>query len=639
MDGYNARLKRDPKFAARRQQIEQNNQRYIAQRREEGTYLRTGVVVIPVVVHVVYDEEEENITDEQIQSQIDALNRDYRLANADASLIPGAFAPLAADTRIEFQLAVRDPMCGPTNGITRTNTEVDGFTFDPFDPAMTGNPVKFDATGGQDAWPSDKYLNVWVCRLVPDDLLGYSSFPGDPADVDGVVCDFRAFGTTGTAAAPFDLGRSAVHEVGHWLDVFHINGDDFAACTGSDLVDDTPNQADQNLGCPTFPNVSCSNGPDGDMFMNYMDYVDDACMLMFSMGQSLRMDATLNGIRASILASDGLIPPSASAADLWSQDTAEDIGNEPNNESGYFYVTDDIWVRNQNDGFTNQEHQNPIYRPAGPSNYVYIRVRNRGCVDPDEGTLKLYWAKASTGLAWPQPWDGTVVAPALMGSPIGLPQPTGMVPARGSVILEFPWSPPNPADYASFGADASHFCLLSRIETELVSPFGMTFPEAGDLGTNVKNNNNIVWKNISIVTEGTAGGRSSAVTVGEFRGKRQLTRVVFGANGQLIDKDVLQRYKVTVDLGEKITAKWIAGGKVSSGISHTGGQIIQVLKPGAWVGNLSFNPYDFGALKVMFTPRVANPSCKVTEFNVTQLEHTTGRFVGAERFVVKEKCR
>ena len=636
MDHYAEVIKKDPQFAKRRQQIELQTQTYVANRREAGPYLRSGVIRIPVVVHVVFNElneANENVSDEQIQSQLDVLNQDYRMTNPDSSLVPDAFKPLRADSRIEFHLAVRDPGCGPTSGITRTSTTQRDFSFD--------DGVKFNSTGGHDAWPRDEYMNLWVCDLAGG-LLGYGTFPGEPAATDGVVVDFEAFGTTGSAAAPFNLGRTATHEVAHWLNLNHIWGDDTGfpdECIGTDNVDDTPNQADENRDCPSFPQVSCSNGPDGDMFMNYMDYTDDLCMMMFTVGQSLRMDAALNGVRSAILGSDGLIPPPpvALTSDLWSQDTAEDIGNEPNNESAYHYLSDDIWVRNQNDGTADLEHQNPIYRPAGPDNYVYVRIRNRGCIDSASGTVKLYWAKASSGLAWPQPWDGTVGVPAQMGNPIGS-QPTGSVPPGGSVILAFNWAPPNPADYASFGADASHFCLLSRIETDPVAPFGMTFPEGGDLGTNVKNNNNIVWKNISIVTEGTPGGRQNAVTVGDFTGKRQVARVVFGSNGAVLDKAAFDRYKITVDLGEKINAKWVAGGRVGSGVTLISGQTIQLHRPGAWIGNLSFNPFDFGAVKVRFTP-LTQIRCQVTNFNLTQFNQSTGRFIGGETFVVKEKCR
>jgi hypothetical protein len=140
---------------------------------------------------------------------------------------------------------------------------------------------------------------MWACNLQP--WLGYAQFPGGPAATDGVVITHTAFGTTGTAAAPFNLGRTATHEIGHWLDLFHIWGDDGTGCTGTDHVADTPNQGGSNYACPSFPHTSCGNAPNGDMFMNYMDYVDDRCMVMFTAGQVARIDATFEGPRSSLV--------------------------------------------------------------------------------------------------------------------------------------------------------------------------------------------------------------------------------------------------------------------------------------------------------------------------------------------------
>ena len=208
---------------------------------------------------------------------------------------------MTADARIEFKLATTDPAGNPTTGITRTATATTAFSDD--------DSVKSAATGGADAWPSDKYLNIWVCPL-GGGLLGYAQFPGGPAATDGVVILHSAFGTSGTAAAPFNLGRTATHEIGHWLNLRHIWGDDGTGCSGSDFVADTPNQGGPNYGVPTFPKVSCGNGPNGDMFMNFMDYVDDSAMIMFTAGQVTRMQATLDGLRSSIgtaISCDGVI--------------------------------------------------------------------------------------------------------------------------------------------------------------------------------------------------------------------------------------------------------------------------------------------------------------------------------------------
>ena len=137
-------------------------------------------------------------------------------------------------------------------------------------------------------WDATKYLNLWACSL-SGGVLGYAQFPGGSTATDGVVILNSAFGNTATG--PYNKGRTATHEVGHWLNLRHIWGDDGGACTGSDLVSDTPNQGAENYGCPLATKASCSNG--GDMFMNYMDYTDDACMFMFSAGQKARMQATV----------------------------------------------------------------------------------------------------------------------------------------------------------------------------------------------------------------------------------------------------------------------------------------------------------------------------------------------------------
>ena len=232
---------------------------------------------IPVVVHVVWNVANQNVSDAQIQSQIDVLNRDFRKRNPDVSTVPAVFQGLIADMEVEFALATRDPSGNPTTGITRNQTSATSFSDD--------DKVKSQSTSGADAWPADHYLNLWVCPL-GGGLLGYAQFPGGPAATDGVVINYTAFGSTGTAAAPFNLGRTATHEVGHWLNLLHIWGDDGTGCSGSDQVSDTPNQGGPNYGAPTFPHVSCSNGPNGDLFMDYMDYVDDRVMVMFTQGQA-----------------------------------------------------------------------------------------------------------------------------------------------------------------------------------------------------------------------------------------------------------------------------------------------------------------------------------------------------------------
>src|SRR5262245_41619007 len=296
------RLLKQPSYRTNRQAIERFS---LATARTALRAARPKTLTIPVVVHVLHATAEENVSDAQVHSQIAVLNQDYQRRNPDRSQTPAPFKSAIGNARIKFKLAVRDPNGSPTTGITRTAT-----TRTQFDAST--NDIKFTDLGGRDAWPRDRYLNLWVGGTVVDPdvgaLLGYAQFPGGPADTDGVVIAATAFGNTGIVQAPYDKGRTATHEVGHWLNLLHIWGDDGAGCTGSDNVSDTPNQASSNGGCPSFPHVTCNNGPNGDMFMNYMDYTNDACMFMFTKGQVARARAALTGPRAAILTSDALTP-------------------------------------------------------------------------------------------------------------------------------------------------------------------------------------------------------------------------------------------------------------------------------------------------------------------------------------------
>jgi Pregnancy-associated plasma protein-A len=277
-----------PQYRARRLEVEEQTRRSIA----SGQAMRVAekLITIPVVVHVVYRTEEENISDAQVKSQIDALNRDYRAKNSDKSKAPAAWRPLLVDSKVQFTLATKDPSGKRTSGITRTATTTASFRPD--------NGVKSRRRGGVAPWPTDRYLNFWVCNL-GDGLLGYAQFPGGPAATDGVVILYTAFGTQGTAKAPYNKGRTATHEVGHFLNLRHIWGDR-NDCSGNDFIADTPPAQQANFGKPKFPHITCHNGPNGDMFMNYMDYVDDAAMVMFTTGQIARMNAALAGPRKKL---------------------------------------------------------------------------------------------------------------------------------------------------------------------------------------------------------------------------------------------------------------------------------------------------------------------------------------------------
>jgi hypothetical protein len=269
-----------------------------------------GVVTIPVVVHVVYNNASQNISDQQVMSQIRVLNEDFGRRNPDKRMTPRYFEDLAVNAQLQFQLANRDPFGNPTNGITRTATS--RRMFSPSD-----NAVKYSAMGGVDSWDSRQYLNIWVCNL-GNGMLGYAQFPGGGAfDTDGVVIGYKFFGTEGTVVAPFDKGRTCTHEVGHWLNLKHIWGD--GPCEVDDHVRDTPPANDAHYGCVTQA-TSCDGGP--AMVSNFMDYTDDACMNMFTFGQAERMRSLFNGngFRSSLLRSQGIaaadVPVAATAPEL-----------------------------------------------------------------------------------------------------------------------------------------------------------------------------------------------------------------------------------------------------------------------------------------------------------------------------------
>jgi hypothetical protein len=253
------------------------------------------VIYIPVVFHVIWSLNIHNISDAQVYSQIDILNKDYRRLNSDTSLTPADFKNVAADVEIEFCVAHQDPDGNWTDGITRTQSSKSVFD-------MNSDEAKFTSMGGHDAWDATKYLNIWIVPSISQNgmggILGYTQWPGGSWATDGVVIGYKYIGNTGTAESPFNLGRTATHEIGHWLGLSHIWGDDNGACWGSDDIDDTPNQAGYNFGCLTHPSPSCSNN--GDMFMNYMDYTDDSCMNIFTIGQKNRMLTVLDSIRPVI---------------------------------------------------------------------------------------------------------------------------------------------------------------------------------------------------------------------------------------------------------------------------------------------------------------------------------------------------
>jgi PKD repeat protein len=292
MDVHNMMLNTDPQYKLNHENLEKFIRNFIEQYKDKGR----AVINIPVVVHVVYNTTVQNVSMDQIYSQIEVLNKDFRKINIDTANIPIPFKSFASDLELQFCLARRDPSGNPSLGVTRTYSSVVNWGL--------SSGMKFTASGGHDAWPNTQYLNMWVCNL-GSGLLGFATFPGGNPATDGVVINYSAFGTIGSAASPFNKGRTATHEVGHWLSLYHIWGDDNGGCNGSDYVEDTPNQGGEYYGCPSFPQISCNNEPNGAMFMNYMDYTNDECMFMFTSGQKQRTSAVMSGVRLPLQTSQG----------------------------------------------------------------------------------------------------------------------------------------------------------------------------------------------------------------------------------------------------------------------------------------------------------------------------------------------
>lgn len=291
-------LAADPDLQQRRDDIEAFTEKWI---REHADNLNErGGITIPVVVHVVYNTSEQNISDFQIQTQIAVLNEDYRKLNGDVGNVPSVWSNLVADVGIEFALATCNPNGFQTSGITRTQTSVDNW--------LTSDNIKSSAMGGHDPWDNDSYLNIWVGNI-QSGFLGWAYQPGITPDwKDGVVIGYKYFGRP-SQSSTYSLGRTATHEIGHYFNLDHLWGSGLSNsdCSADDFVADTPKQQDANQGCSTsFPHETCGSGANSDMFNNFMDYGNDPCMFFFTEGQKARMLAALNGPRASLLSSSGL---------------------------------------------------------------------------------------------------------------------------------------------------------------------------------------------------------------------------------------------------------------------------------------------------------------------------------------------
>lgn len=335
------------------------------------------VVTIPVVFHVLYKTSIQNISDAQINSQLTILNNDFRKLNSDFStVVPAAFQGLGADTEILFCKATRTPAGDASTGIQRKQV-TSSFVFEN----------SYYTTAGFTAWDPTKYLNIWIGRFTNNQLLGFAYLPSAAGQAfDGLCIGDQFFGNTGTATAPFNKGRTATHEIGHYFGLLHPWGDDGSACGtpgNSDGVADTDETNNPYFGCPTFPDNTnaCTSTANGSMFMNYMDYVNDACMAFFTTGQKTIMRNALNGPRASLLTSNG-----CASLGLDEVGAIQAIAVYPNPVSQYFIITsphtsvDFVEVYNVNGQLVKsqklEEVNNKVYIEDLESGVYYLRIYN-----------------------------------------------------------------------------------------------------------------------------------------------------------------------------------------------------------------------------------------------------------------------
>jgi len=374
---------------------------------------------------------------------------------------------------------------------------------------------------------------------------------------------------------------------------------------------------------------------------NYVAYSYSACDNNFTTGQ---------GIRAHEAIEDdvfGEFNPALSGitVDLFMQDTETDNGQEPNIHTNIFWNSEQIWVRNQNDGIIVQEHENPEYNPE-QSNYAYVKINNKSCnASSGNDKLKLYWAKANTALSWPLHWEGDLTVidsngqEILMGDEIG----TLNIPSisRGeSTILEFEWPVPNPEDYLDINNDNPwHFCLLARI---ISSDDPMTFPEETFITDNVKNNNNIAWKNLTIVVidpiPSPVGG---IVAVGNFFNEPKEFTLEFFKETQEVGKPIYEEAEISITLDDVIYNAWDNGGKLLENFKSTKDSTKIIVENNyALIENIQLAPIEIGTISVNFnflTKEITNKTKYI--YHLVQRDAATNKVIGGETFEIQKSIR
>ncbi len=606
------RQKNDPAFAANMADFEGKIKAELDRNRQIGEKaLPFQVINIPVVVHLMQSSNGAGIPDQLVNQQLEALNRDFRRKNTDEmSKIPEAFRVLAADTRIQFVLARRDPSGASSSGVVRATPGKEKFDFSPLaNGPEERNPIKFKASGGDDAWPADQYLNIWVCQLDEKLKEGYASLPADLAGravEDGVVVDQDYFGFSGAGRSK---GRTLTNLVAKWLGIRDIWG--MGDWVGSDEVEDTPIQEGPNNGKADYPLFNRAESPYGDMYCNFMDATDDTQRLMFSAGQADRMYAGLISWRPQLIDSEADLDANAGPAagiDHYIEDQAGDTGVEPNPLPGPYYYAEGIAV-NQNGtaGAAGITLGTGVTTGGGATNYIHVRVRRTGAgAPPPSEVLHVYWANASTGNNdW---YDATRWNEIGMGYSVY----TGWVSNTRYI---------NPPITLPASLTSGHICLIARLEQEAQScPDRSCNGSPGHptmaLGTFVRDNNNVAWQNLDIVASEAPGDNRADNAQGlrrpetetqfaNFTSEATQTRLVFANMPN--ETPIFNFGKVAVG-GKRLLELWEQSGRQGEGIEQRDSQIV-VSKPGAYI-SLNLPPGEFNNLKLRFLEDANTPNLR-----------------------------
>jgi hypothetical protein len=659
------------------------------------SYAYLEPVVIPVVFHLLENPNIPHIDDWQFPELLDKANALY--AKMWTGTIPDRSKEDASTVPIKLVMAQRSPTActgaGSTNGIDRVQvTANDGhFSMSPFVSNLCRDALVWTQpeNGGVSAWDPSKYLNVWIAWEANHTFDGVANPPYDEktqtyntgTSCDGVTLNLNGM-STGIGPPPerrpfVSIDEAIlVHEIGHWLGLYHLQHPNETAstipgvCKGAtpdscstegDYVCDTPASLGRTAAqaCTTGQNSctdsqcragseSCSDPPPDnppDSLENYMWFTQCGGRTgFFTVHQTERMEATLADIRSGILSSQNDIPSaSGSAGDLWSRDGADDDGSEPDNTQGVVWNSNDIWVRNQDDGNKVQQHEDPVYQTYESDGetkvkdvYVYVRVRNRGC-EPASDTVRLRWAKASTNLGWPASWNGSVTVPgngAPMGGEIGTGQSTGFIQPGESKILTFAWQPKDPSLYAGVDADKTHYCLLSTI--------GEVDDESRDMIELVRARNDIAWRNISVASDSN-GGRAAFSIQGVPQGDSQDLEFT---EPPVVDpqQSIFTWGSVLVDLKPGLFARWTAGGSFGTGIVPVSGTVVKLMGSGAAIQNIQLQPEDIFTLEVSLQPNAASTEPNRSRVDVYQLDvaqlsesNDTTQLVGGVRIAVKTR--